>query len=208
MRKSGITIVLALSLVLPACSSSSRKAVPKAPEPPKVSLIEPRNPGGSLNSVVFEDMTGVVAATFGAASVVRTVEDALAGNTDIMVFLSITSEMATHNSAGASIDVVARFTDRQESIIDQFQIHSGQRTGPFQQPHQINEGVRAHARAQMQQAILTSPKLSRLMIVRPASSQAIAPQSENGKDNKGKAKGDSKKGKKRGKAKKQDDNLS
>ena len=90
MKKSGITIVLALSLVLPACSSSSRKAAPKAPEPPKVSLIEPSNPGGNMNAVVFEDMTGVVAATFGTASVFRTVEEALAGNTDIIVFLSIT----------------------------------------------------------------------------------------------------------------------
>ena len=97
---------------------------------------------------------------------------------------------------------------RQETVIDQFQIHTGQRTGPFQQPRQINEGVRAHARAQMQQAILASPKLSRLAMVRPASSQAIAPQTENGKEKKGKGKGDSKKGKKRGKAKKQADNLS
>ncbi|TLY43939.1 MAG: hypothetical protein E6K58_04295 [Nitrospirae bacterium] len=205
MKKSGITIVLALSLVLPACSSSSRKAAPKAPEPPKVSLIEPSNPGGNMNAVVFEDMTGVVAATFGTASVFRTVEEALAGNTDIIVFLSITSEAASHNSTGATIDVDAKFTDRRETVIDQFQIHTGQRTGPFQQPHQINEGVRAHARAQMQQAILTSPKLSRLAMVRPASSQDIAPQTENGKEKKGK---DSNKGKKRGRAKKKMDDLS
>jgi len=192
MKKSGITIVLALSLVLPACSSSSRKAAPKAPEPPKVSLIEPSNPGGNMNAVVFEDMTGVVAATFGTASVFRTVEEALAGNTDIIVFLSITSEAASHNSTGATIDVDAKFTDRRETVIDQFQIHTGQRTGPF-------------ARAQMQQAILTSPKLSRLAMVRPASSQDIAPQTENGKEKKGK---DSKKGKKRGRAKKKMDDLS
>ncbi|MGH7235567.1 MAG: hypothetical protein ACREIO_04220 [Nitrospiraceae bacterium] len=208
MRKSGITIVLALSLVLPACSSSSRKAVPKAPEPPKVSLLELKNTRGGFNAVVFEDMTGVVAATFGTASVHRTVEDALANNSDIIVFLSITSEMASYNSAGASIDVFVKFTDRQETVIDQFQIQTGQRTGPFQQPHQINEGVRAHARAQMQQAILASPRLSRLVMVRPASSQAIAPQTENGTEKKGKGKGDSKKGKKRGKAKKTEDNLS
>jgi hypothetical protein len=208
MKKSGITIVLALSLVLPACSSSSRKAVPKAPEPPKVSLIEPRNPGGNMNAVVFEDMTGVVADAFGTASVHRTVEDALANNSDIIVFLSITSEVASHNSTGATIDVDAKFTDRRETVIDQFQIHSGQRTGPFQQPHQINDGVRAHARAQMQQAIRTSPKLSRLAMVRPAPSQAIAPQTDNGTEKKEKGKGDSKKGKKRGKGKKQADNLS
>ncbi|MGH7207977.1 MAG: hypothetical protein ACREIL_01190 [Nitrospiraceae bacterium] len=208
MKKSGIALVLALLLVLPACSRSSRQAGPKAPEPPKVSLVEPKNPGGNLNSVVFEDMTGVVAATFGAASVVRSVEDALAGNSDIIVLLSITSEKATHNSAAAIIDVDAKFTDRQETVIDQFQIHSGQRTGPFQQPHQINEGVRAHARAQMQQAILASPKLSRLAKARPVSSQALGPQTENGTDKKGKGKGNSKKGKKKGKAKKQADNLS
>ena len=207
MRKSGITIVLALSLVLPACSTS-RKAVPKAPEPPKVSLLEPRNPGGNMNAVVFEDMTGVLVATFGAASVVRSVEEALAINTDIIVFLSITSEVASHNTTGATIDVDAKFTDRRETVIDQFQIHTGQRTGPFQQPSQINQGVRAHARAQMQQAILASPRLSRLVMVRPASSQAIAPQTENGKEKKGKGKGDSKKGKKKGKGKKQADNLS
>ncbi len=201
-------IVLALSLVFPACSTSKLQAVPKGAEPPKVSLVEPKNPGGNLNSVVFEDMTGVVAATFGAASVVRSVEDALAGNSDIIVLLSITSEKATNNSAGASIDVDAKFTDRQETVIDQFQIHSGQRTGPFQQPHQINEGVRAHARAQMQQAILASPKLSRLAKARPVSSQAIAPQTENGKEKKGKGKGDSKRGKKKQKGKKRADNLS
>jgi hypothetical protein len=205
MRKSGITIILALSLVLPACSSS-RQAGPKAKEPLKVSLLEPRNPGGNMNAVVFEDMTGVVAAAFGAASVVRSVAEALASNTDIIVFLSITSEKASHNSAGAMIDVDVKFTDRQETVIDQFQIHTGQRTGPFQQPHQINEGVRAHARAQMQQAILASPKLSRLVMVRPAPSQAIAPQTENGKEKKGK--GDSKAGKKKQKGKTKADDLS
>jgi hypothetical protein len=205
MRKSGITIILALSLVLPACSSS-RQAGPKAKEPLKVSLLEPRTPGGNMNAVVFEDMTGVVAAAFGAASVVRSIEEALVSNTDIIVFLSITSEKASHNSAGAMIDVDVKFTDRQETVIDQFQIHTGQRTGPFQQPHQINEGVRAHARAQMQQAILASPKLSRLVMVRPAPSQAIAPQTENEKEKKGK--GDSKAGKKKQKGKTKADNLS
>lgn len=208
MKKSGIALVLALTLVLPACSRSSRQAGQKAPEPLKVSLLEPRNPGGNMNSIVFEDMTGVVATAFGGASVVRSVEEALASNTDIIVSLYITSEVATHNSAGATIDVEAKFTDRQETVIDQFQIHSGQRTGPFQQPHQINEGVRAHARAQMQQAILSSPNLARLARARGVSLQGLAPQTENGAEKKGAGKGDSKKGKKRGKAKKKDDNLS
>ena len=208
IKKSGIAIVLALSLVFPACSSFSRKGAPKAPEPPKVSLLELKNSSGGFNAVVFEDLTGVVAATFGGASVVRSVEEALAINSDIIVFLSIRSEMASQTSAGASIDVHAKFTDRQENVIDQFQIQTGQRTGPFQQPHQINEGVRAHARAQMQQAIRTSPKLSRLVMVRPASSQTIAPQTENGADKKGKGKEDGKKRKKRGSTKMKTDDLS
>lgn len=207
MKQSGIALVLALTLVLPACSSS-KNAGQKPPEPLKVSLLEPRNPGGNMNAVVFEDMTGIVAATFGAVSVVRNVEEALASNTDILVFLSITSEKASHNSAGAVIDVDVKFTDRQETVIDQFQIHSGQTTGPFQQPSQINDGVRAHARAQMQQAILSSPKLTRLARARGVPLQGIAPQTENGEEKKGKGKGGSKKGKKRGKAKFNDDNLS
>src|SRR5947208_15504068 len=98
MKKSGITIVLALSLVLPACSSSSRTAAPKAPELPKVSLIEPSNPGGNMNGVDFEDMSEVEEATFGTASVFQTVEQALDDNTDIIVLLSITSEAPSHAS--------------------------------------------------------------------------------------------------------------
>lgn len=208
-----IAVVVALLLVLPACSFSSRKAAPKAREPVRVSLVELRNTGGGVtdggfNAVVFEDLTGVVAASFGGASVVPTVDDALANKSDIIVFLSIRTEMASQISPGASIDVYAKFTDRQEILIEQFQIHSGQRAGPFQQPHQINDGVRAHARAQLQQAILTSPKLSRLVMVRPASPQAVAPQTDNGAGKKEKGKVDSKKDKKRGKARIKVDDLS
>ena len=173
MRKSGITIVLALSLVFSACSTPSRHAVPKpGSERMKVSLVEPKYLGGHFNATIFEDMTRILVATFGAASVVRSVEDALASNPDIIVFLSITSQMATHNSADATIDVEAKFTGRQDTVLDEFHIHTSQRSGPFQLPHAINEGVRKQARAKMQQAILASPKLARIAKARPEPSMS------------------------------------
>lgn len=69
-----------------------------------LAIVEQKTAGEKFNAGVFDDMTKVLVANFGAVTIAKTVEEAKASNPDLIALLSVDSDVSTHIFANGRVD--------------------------------------------------------------------------------------------------------
>jgi len=125
-----------------------------------VSVVEPAVTEQRFNAGVAQDMTKIFVAQFGTVLPSKTVDEAKATNPDLLVLLTVDSDLSTHIFASARVDIHARFLAPDNQVIEELHVQGHQHARPFLLPNEVNEKSRDEARRQMRAALMASTKLT------------------------------------------------
>ncbi len=158
-------IAIGLLLGLAGCATETTPRAETASAPYRqlsLAVIESKEPGAKYNAGVFDDMTKVFVAHFGAVTMAKNFDEAKAGHPDLIAVLAVDSDVSTHIFANGRVDAHVRFLTPDSQIFEELHAHGSQRARPFLQPYEINEATRHQARQQMQAALAGSTRLAEI----------------------------------------------
>jgi hypothetical protein len=156
-------IAIGLLLGLAGCATETTPLAETASAPYRqlsLAVIESKEPGAKYNAGVFDDMTKVFVAHFGAVTMAKSFDEAKGGRPDLIAVLSVDSDVSTHIFANSRVDVHARFLTPDNQVIEELHARGSQRARPFLQPYEINEASREDARQEMRLALAGSARLA------------------------------------------------